>query len=137
MILDTSVLIEAEHGKFDLEAMVGSTDLDGVAIAAITISELLRGVKRASSHATRARRAAFVELLVSRMPVLPFGLLEARLHADLLEHLRGAGTPIDAYDTLIAATALAAGLDVATLDQRHFARVPGLGLIDVAPFVRA
>lgn len=137
VVLDTSVLIAAERGNFDLDALIASPAVDAVAVAAITISELLRGTKRTTSDAIRVRRAAFTEWLLSGTPVLPFGLLEARQHADLFDHLRIAGTPINTHDALIAATALASGLDVATLDRKHFSRVPGLGLVDVAPFVRA
>lgn len=83
------------------------------------------------------RRIAFADYLMHAVPVLPFGLPEARRHAELWADLAERGMLIDPHDMLIAATALASGLDVATLNVRHFSRVPGLRLFDVSPFVIA
>lgn len=41
---------------------------------------------------------------------------------------------IGAHDLLIAATALARGYGVATLNRREFARVPGLHLVSLERF---
>ena len=52
------------------------------AIAAITASELLHGVHRASAK-YRPRREAFVESILAVVPSLDFDLLAARAHARL------------------------------------------------------
>ena len=70
------------------------------------------------------------------MPVIPFGLAEARAHARIWATLADAGVLIGAHDLQIAATALVAGSEVATLSVTEFRRVPGLQLAELTPFVR-
>lgn len=60
MILDTSVLADAERGRFELAALLRAHPDQSAAIAAVSASELLRGVERATAS-TRQRRTAFVE----------------------------------------------------------------------------
>ena len=135
LILDTSVLIVAERGALWLEALLNDRATLAVGVAAVTASELLHGVHRAADAAVRARRAAFVEGLLDIIPVLPFGLREARRHAELWAELLRAGTPIRPYDMLIGATALARGDALATLNRRDFQRVPGLELVELERYL--
>lgn len=136
MILDTSVLVAAERGTVRLEPFLESLGEVQVAITAITAAELLHGCHRASDPGVRARRFAFVEALLDLMPVLPFGLAEARRHAELWAHLVHEGTMIGPHDLLIGATALAQGHQLATLNRKDFSRVAGLGLVALDPFVQ-
>jgi len=128
LILDTSVLIAAEHGSLDLPPFLDAHADEPVAMAAITASELLHGYHRARDAGTRARRAAFVEALLDLIPVLPFGVREARQHAELWAALMRKGSVIGPHDMLIAATALAHGDALATLNRKEFKRVAGLQL---------
>lgn len=105
-----------------------------VALAAITASELLHGCHRAPDPGIRARRSAFVEGLLGIIPVLPFGIGEARRHAELWAALAAAGGVIGPHDMLVGATALAHGYSLATLNRREFSRVPGLRLISIERF---
>ena len=134
VILDTSLLVAAERGSIKFEAFLGAFRAEPIGIAAITASELLHGCHRASNAGVRARRMAFVEALLDVIPVLPFGLPEARRHADLWVELVREGAMIGPHDLLIGATALAQGHGLATLNQREFSRVAGLRLLDVEPF---
>jgi predicted nucleic acid-binding protein len=125
-LIDASVLIAAERGGLDLGRLAEDQDGGGVAISAVTASELLHGVHRAQTAAQRQRRQAFVESLLSRLPTLPFDLEAARVHAALWADLAQAGVAIGERDLLIAATALAVDYSVTTRDQRSFPRIPGL-----------
>jgi predicted nucleic acid-binding protein len=129
IVLDTSILIGAERGTIAFEPFLRRLGEEPVGIAAITASELLHGSLRATSPSVRARRFAFVEALLDTIPVLPFGLPEARRHAELWSELLRTGEPIGPHDLLIAATALARGARLATLKRAEFARVPGLRLV--------
>lgn len=117
-----------------MEALLDAAGEQAVGIAAITASELLHGCRRASDPGVRARRAAFVEALLDVIPVLPFGLPEARRHAELWAELVSRGAMIGPHDQLIGATALARGDELATLNQREFGRVAGLRFLNVEPF---
>ena len=127
VLIDTSVLVEVERAG---SAPPGLDRLGGepAFLAAITASELLHGVHRADGAARRARRQAFVEALLDLLPVLPFDLTAARVHAGLWADLRGRGEMIGGHDMLIAATALARGLTLLTRNLREFERVDGLQL---------
>jgi tRNA(fMet)-specific endonuclease VapC len=135
VIVDTSLLVAAEQGRVRFEALLESLGEEPIGIAAITASELLHGCHRAADPGTRARRAAFVDALLEALPVLPFGLPEARRHAELWADLGRAGRAIGPHDMLIGATALARGDTLATLNRREFERIAGLRLIAVEPFL--
>lgn len=106
-----------------------------VGMAAVTASELLHGCLRATDSGVRARRFAFVEGVLDTIPVLPFGLTDARRHAELWAHLARAGTLVGAHDLMIAATAVARGHRLATLNRKEFTRVPGLHLVPLGRFL--
>jgi predicted nucleic acid-binding protein len=70
-----------------------------------------------------------VERLLEQVPVIPFDLVAARIHARVWAELAAAGTAVGERDLLIAATAMARGDSVATRDERSFPRIPGLSLL--------
>lgn len=123
-VIDSSVLIAAERGLLDLSAIAGA-DSDEVAIASITASELLHGVHRLKG-AGRARAERFVERVFDLVPIVPFDLPIARVHAALSAELGARGTPVGAHDLMIAATAIWLEYDVATRDLRGFPRIRGM-----------
>jgi predicted nucleic acid-binding protein len=120
------VLVAAERGALDLDALLRSRPDEEVMLAAITASELLHGVHRMKGAVARAHAHLFVDRLLNVLPVLPFDLEVARVHALLSAELSSRGTPIGAHDLLIAATAVHAGAAVATRDRRSFPRIRGL-----------
>ena len=126
VVLDTSIIVAAERSAGDFARFLESLGDEPVAIAAITASELLHGCLRARDAAVRARRGAFVDGLLDTIPVLPFGLPEARRHVDVWAELAKRGTMIGPHDLLVGATALAHGHALVTLNRREFRRVPGL-----------
>jgi predicted nucleic acid-binding protein len=134
VILDSSVLIAAERGKFDLEEMLRTHPTETFQIAAITAAELLHGCERANTLAVRERRIQFVESVIREFGVISFTLAGAREHARLWAKLEVAGQIIGPRDLEIAATALAIDYSVAIRNLDEFQRVPGLQLLDVTPF---
>ncbi|MEX2530557.1 MAG: PIN domain-containing protein [Gemmatimonadota bacterium] len=130
VLIDTSVLIGHERGSRDLDRMqeerIGERADVPFFLSVITVSELLHGTHRARTRVQRARRRAFVEGVIDAFPLLQIDLMTARAHAELGAELTGRGTPIGTHDLWIAATAIARGLDLVTLNAREFERVPGL-----------
>ena len=126
LMLDSSVLIEAERGRLDLVDRLGRVGGETVAIAAITASELLHGVHRARTRQDRSRRERFVEWILRELPVAEFGLGVARTHAELWAGLSERGETVGAHDLLIAATALTMDLRLVTGNVREFRRIPRL-----------
>jgi tRNA(fMet)-specific endonuclease VapC len=128
-LIDSSILVAAERRTLDLDAAIAGYAEDPVGIAAITASELLHGVHRAVTAAQRQRREAFVERLLAVLPIFPFDLVTARIHASLWASLAAKGASVGSHDLLIGATAIAVGYRVATRDRRSFGKIPGLELV--------
>lgn len=126
VILDSSLLVAVERERISLDEIERRCGNVGMALSAVTVAELLHGVHSLRSARARTQASAFVEGLVEAMPVLPFDLLCARIHAEVRSALRRRGVTLGAHDLLIGATALTNGFGVATSDARSFPRIPGL-----------
>ncbi len=126
LLLDTTFLIDAERSDTELDNLID--DDDDVAIAAITLAELLVGVRPATRR-YQAERTDYVEAIRSTVSVLDYDARVADHHADLLVAARRAGTPRGAHDLIIAATARASGRTVLTADLSAFENLPDLDAI--------
>lgn len=129
-LIDTSILTDVERGRLAFRELAAKYEDEEAVISAITVSELLHGVHRVSG-AKAARAEAFIEDLLALLPVLPFGMPEARAHARLSAELQARGTPVGAHDLLIAATALANDCRIVTRDLRSFPKIRGLDVVTV------
>ena len=125
-LIDSSVLVAWERDQLDLETQLADYAEEDFAISAITASELLHGVHRATTPARRNRREAFVEGLLSRLPIIFFDLVTARIHARLSAELAIKRTSVGPHDLIIAATALASDRTVITADATAFTNLPGV-----------
>ncbi|MEX2419539.1 MAG: PIN domain-containing protein [Acidimicrobiia bacterium] len=123
LLLDTTFLIDAERSGSHLEGVLA--DDDDVAIAAITVAELLVGVRLASGR-RKSERAAFVDDVVSTLPIVAYDLAVAQHHSELLAVVRQAGRPRGAHDLIIAATARSSRRVVVTTDAVAFEGLPGV-----------
>jgi len=126
VLIDASILIEAERGRLDLAPHVARRAEEEMFLSVITASELLHGVHRAVRADQRARRSAFVEGVLERFPLLEIDLATARAHAQVWANLASAGTLIGPHDLWLAAGCIAHGLTMVTANIREFDRVPGL-----------
>ncbi len=126
VLIDASILIEAERGSLDLAAHVSRRTDEEAFLSVVTASELLHGVHRATRPDQRARRSAFVEGIIERFPVLEIDLAAARAHAQVWADLSARGSIIGPHDLWLAATCIAHGLTMVTANAREFERVPGL-----------
>jgi tRNA(fMet)-specific endonuclease VapC len=123
LILDTSVLVDAERGG---EALwVALDDDDDVAVAALTVAELKVGVQLAKGR-RREKRAQLVAAVLDAVTIEPYDLEVAEAHAALLAHVRRAGAPRGAHDLIIAATARAQERRVVSSDRSGFVELPGV-----------
>jgi tRNA(fMet)-specific endonuclease VapC len=112
VIPDTGVLIAIERGKLDVDAALG---VDDAAIAAVTAMELLVGVERAD-EAHRQARAIRVEAILSSLPVEPYTVGIARVHARLAVKAIARGRARSANDVMIAPTAAGTSRILLTTD---------------------
>lgn len=118
-------MVDAERGGDSLEEVID--DGDDVAVAAITVAELRVGIQLAKGR-RREKRERFVAAVLDAVSIEPYDLDVAEAHADLLAHVRRAGTPRGPHDLIIAATARAQERQVVSSDQRAFAELPGVSI---------
>lgn len=123
ILLDTSVLIDYFRKQDKERSQLLGLVRQGYnpKISAITEYEIYSG-------AFEIQRP-FWETLLERIEVLPFGSAEAHRAVSLQKDLKRVRKQLDLPDLLIAATALVHGLPIATLNRKHFERVPGLTVI--------
>jgi len=96
---------------------------DGLCISTVVLTELFHGAAK-SARPAENRRA--VEDFAARLEVLAFDDAAAGHAADIRAELERKGTPIGAYDLLIAGHARSRGLALVTGNLREFERVEGL-----------
>lgn len=124
LVIDTDVWVLAEKSAGGLD-LARWAQYGGAYMSAITASELLVGVERANTAQRRAQRGAFVENLLSVVPVLEFSMPVVRTHARMVASL-SKNVTAGAHDALIAATALHHGYALLTRNVADFKLFAGL-----------
>jgi len=125
IVLDTNMLSELMRPTPSpaVVAWVTAQPRATLYTTAINQAEILYGIAIQPDGKRRAGLAAaadaiFTEEFVGR--VLSYGPAAAVRYAEIVAARRQAGKPIEAFDALIAATALAAGAGIATRDVSGF-----------------
>lgn len=131
LIVDTNVFIDVENGRLDLASLT-VLQSQPLFIAAITMSELLAGVKLAKTPDAYMRRHSFTENILGSVPVLDFDAEVARIYADLYADALGNSrrSKINVHDLQIAATGLVHGYSILTSNVDDFNDAPGVRVID-------
>lgn len=135
VVLDSSIVIEAERQQLDaarflrhIAAQLGERE---AALCAISVAELAHGIHRADTAARRQARRAFLDDLKATVPVYPITGETAELVGKINAESSQKGITIPFDDLLIGACALERGYSIATRNERHFRKIPGLNLIQL------
>lgn len=115
--------MDADRSGSALEDLIA--DDDEVAVAAVTIAELLVGAYLADER-HRAARQEFVDDVKAVIPVIDYDAAVAAAHAELLVAVRRQGQLRGAHDLIIAATAKATQREVVSGDTAAFEDLPGV-----------
>ena len=127
-LLDTNICVYAINNRHPKLTNKLLTILpDEIAVSSITLGELEYGAAK-SKWGERTRQTLYAFL--SNYTILPFDNADAICFGNLRAALALTGTPIGAYDVMIAAQGLTKGLTVVTHNTGEFSRVPKLGLED-------
>lgn len=130
-LLDTNVCIALLNGRPEQvrvrSEQVRATDVS-VGISSVVAFELWCGVGKSTRSEANAR--ALAASLAGPFEVVPFDEEDARAAGRVRAELVAAGTPIGAYDILIAGQAVRSGATLVTANSREFARVRGLAWED-------
>jgi tRNA(fMet)-specific endonuclease VapC len=126
-LLDTNIvsdLVRNPQGRIaDRIAQVGE---DAVCTSVIVAAELRYGATKKGLE----RLTVQLERVLGALVILPFEEPADRTYGELRAKLEAAGTPIGGNDLLIAAQAMASGCAVVTDNERAFARVAGLTVVN-------
>ena len=101
-----------------------------IGIPTVALFELIYGYEKSVQR--ERNEAALRTLLTLNVEPLPFEYADAEHAGAIRAQLERAGTPIGHYDLLIAAQARRHGATLVTANQREFARVRGLDVMDRA-----
>jgi tRNA(fMet)-specific endonuclease VapC len=123
-LLDTNICIYLIKRKpMSLWDRFRALAVGEIGVSSITVAELQYGVEK--SHSAQRNQQALDEFLLP-LVVFPFEQEAANVYGRLRRDLEAFGTPIGAYDMLIAAHALSLGAVLVTNNQREFARIRSL-----------
>ncbi len=121
-MLDSSVLIDCLRGRSEAIAFLSSQAAQGKpATHVIVAAEILAGARD-------KREQAVIESFLDTLVVLPGDASDALNALELFKRYR-LSNGVDWPDCQIAATALRLGLEVHTLNVKHFATFAGLHVI--------
>ena len=126
MVVDTSVFIDHLRAKHKARTILSCIPNETeIFISSVTIYELLLG-------ATNAEKWNDVELITQGLPILTFTGNVAKRAAQIFHELKKENSLIEFRDIFIAATALIYRLPILTINTKHFKRVKGVQVVEIA-----
>lgn len=128
-LLDTSVYSQRLRRKPAPKVIHrwGTLGDSKLAIATICEAELLFGLEKKNSERLWLE---YDQYLKHKLIVLPLDRNTVKTYARIKAELQSGGINIGEFDLLIGATALANGLKLATLNVKHFSKIPQLVVED-------
>jgi tRNA(fMet)-specific endonuclease VapC len=130
-LLDTNAVVALLRNRpAELRERYRKAEADGdyLALSSVVLFELWYGVAKSSQVTENVERLRV--LLSGDLDLLDFDDEDARIAGQVRADLERGGTPIGAYDVLIAGQALRRGLTVVTANTSEFSRVAGLNWED-------
>jgi len=122
-LIDTNIAIHARDGTDVVLDKLAEHD-GAILISALTLAELQRGLYK--NPALAALRRARLDVLVARIPILPFDTAAAEIYGQIIAQcgwVRGRD-----YDRMIAAHAISTGSVLVTNNEADFRDIPGLSI---------
>lgn len=132
IVVDTNVWSEATKAAPNAKVRAWAAEnRDRLMLATVVLAELRAGVALLPSGKRRTALEGQIEAIVQLYSdrIMPFDEPASAAYAVVLERARKSGRPIQAIDAMVAATALANGMTIATRDEGDFAAV-GVELIN-------
>lgn len=124
LILDTGVLIDAVRGRVDLTSIAADDD---VSVPAVAVAEYLLGPELDHDRERAAAQRAFLESVLTYLPIEIYDRKVAEHHAVLMAFARREAAPRGRRDLIIAATARATSRTLLTTDVgARFDELPGV-----------
>ena len=94
-----------------------------IAISTVTVAEMMYGIEK-NQH--KEKNQAALALFLAPLEIVDFDYRAAQNYGVFRTYLEAMGTPIGAYDLMIAAHASSIGVILVTNNERDFRRLPDL-----------
>ncbi len=130
IVLDTSILIDFFRKKNKAKAILFHLSYQyQFCVSVIGVFELLIGIK--SEHQQQQ-----YDILMTNVEILPLDQLCIEQAVKIHKHLKRQNAGLGLEDLLIGATSIRHQLPLATLNEKHFVRIPDLKLVDLTLYQR-
>jgi len=116
-LLDSCILIDYSRGHSGAVTFVESIE-SAPSVSVLTMTEVLSGVRS-------KREEQLFDRLFSVMGLVSVNAEIATLASDYLRQYQGSHQ-LDPFDSIIAASAISQGLELATLNLKHFPMMAGI-----------
>lgn len=126
LLVETSVFIAVERRSISVDSIDVTEEL---AVSVLTLGEIMVGAYQVPKQTSRDRAMQTCRWIKDSYRVFDLGSQAILKYAELTADLNKSDRQIGAIDRLIAATALAEGFGVLTMDSEHFKRVEGLRVV--------
>ena len=128
-LLDTDIVIYSLKGHPAVKKNLEHNLHAALKISIVTLMELYYGAYKSQKVTSNLGKIKSIEDAVE---IIPIGRESAEVFAMLKADLEKAGTPLDDFDLILAACALANDFVLVTNNMKHFERIEGLRLTNWA-----
>lgn len=127
-LLDTCCISDFVRGDKNTLYQIKNNNPSDLSVSSITVLELEYGLQLDFQRAKKIK--SVIHSLIHSMTILPFTEQDALCAASIRAQLKKAGTPIGAYDVLIAGSALYHQLILVTSNEKEFKRLSELQMVN-------
>ncbi len=124
-LLDTDTLIYSLKGNEEVCSRLRDHLSDTLKISIVTVMELYYGAYKSQKQESNIAK---IKTLESAFEIVPLATESAEIFGMCKSKLEKAGTALDDFDLLIAASALSNNLTLVSNNEKHFKRIQGLKL---------
>jgi predicted nucleic acid-binding protein len=128
-LLDTDIVIYSLKGNPAVKKNLERNLHAALKISIVTLMELYYGAYKSQKVTSNLSKIKSIE---DSVEIIPIGRESAEVFAMLKASLEKAGAPLDDFDLILAACALANDLVLVTNNVKHFERIEGLRLTNWA-----
>jgi predicted nucleic acid-binding protein len=128
-LLDTDILIYSLKGHPTVKIYLERHRQAVLKISIVTLMELYYGAYKSQRVMSNLGKIKSIE---DAIEIVPLGRESAEVFAMLKTNLEKLGTPLDDFDLILAACALAHDFVLVTNNLKHFERIEGLRLANWA-----
>jgi tRNA(fMet)-specific endonuclease VapC len=122
-LLDTDIIIYNLKGNEMVRQNLRNHINDPIQISSVTLMELYYGAFKSQKVESNIAKVRKIE---NSIEIISINTDQVELFGMLKVKLEKAGTPLDDFDLILAATALSHNLILVTNNERHFSRIEGL-----------